>query len=468
MKKKIPGTGPGIIMILAAAAFVISMVAGWGCWNKEKKPPVILVIIDTFPAGHCSCYGYERSTTPSLDRLAGDGVRFSHAIAPSPWTLPSLASILTGTLPSRHQAGLHLDPWTQDDRKLARMRPGMVTLADLFREDGYQTVGFFNNPFAHGEFGLDQGFDLYDYAGGDNLSIREAAQVVNEAAAWIEQNGDKPFFMALHFFDPHLAFNPPLSYAAPYISGYQGELKPPFNPDIAAVRKGLISYTDEDKRFILGLYDGELASTDAELGRFMSFLKSKELYESALVIVTSDHGEEFWEHGGFEHGHSLHREVLEVPLVIKFPGSDFAGKSVEEYVSLMDILPTVAEHMGWPLPFSLDGVSLYPRAVRLRVQPHIIVSENLHYGPQQQAFYAEGIKLIYHLWNGRIVIYDLKNDPLETRNVFGDLKLPRSVKNQIKYIAGEIESLLKAGKAEAAEVDRETLEKLRSLGYISK
>jgi arylsulfatase A-like enzyme len=218
----------------------------------------------------------------------------------------------------------------------------------------------------------------------------------------------------------------------------------------------------------LGLYDGELASTDAELGRFMSFLKSKELYESALVIVTSDHGEEFWEHGGFEHGHSLHREVLEVPLVIKFPGSDFAGKSVEEYVSLMDILPTVAEHMGWPLPFSLDGVSLYPRAVRLRVQPHIIVSENLHYGPQQQAFYAEGIKLIYHLWNGRIVIYDLKNDPLETRNVFGDLKLPRSVKNQIKYIAGEIESLLKAGKAEAAEVDRETLEKLRSLGYISK
>lgn len=455
-------------MILPAMLAVLCLASGSICGQKEAKPPVILVIIDTLPAGHSSAYGYERSTTGSLERLAADGVRYEHAVAASPWTLPSIASIFTGVIPSSHQAGMHLDPWTMDDRRLTRMRPSAITLAELFSEHGYKTAGFFNNPFVHPEFGLDKGFETYDYVGGDNLNIRKADQVVKDAEAWIEKTGEGPFFMVLHFFDPHLAYGPPLVFAGPYIAGYNGSLQAPFNPDLSAIRSGAVELSDEDKQFAAGLYDGEAAFTDGELGRFIAFLKDKGIYERALIIVTADHGEEFWEHGGFEHGHSLHREVLEVPLIFKYPGADNAGKVGSGYVSTMDIFPTVGEFLGWSLPFSLNGVSLYPRGGKTAVRPHIIVSENLHYGPQQQSYYADNFKLIVTNDTGKIIVYDVSRDPGETIDVFGLAPLPESIKNQVEHMARDIDNLIKGGKPQVADIDQDTLKKLQSLGYISK
>jgi arylsulfatase A-like enzyme len=464
MKKGTRLTGTwfmAVALILAAAVIV-----GFGCWNKSKKPPVILVIIDTLPASHVTCYGYDRSTTPNLDRVAQDGIRFDHAVSAAPWTLPSIASILTGTLPSRHRAGLSMDPWMMDDRRMERLQPGIVTMAELFRDHGYQTAAFFNNPFTDPSFGLDKGYDLYDYAAGDNLTIRRANEVVNDAMRWLLEHGNKPFFMTVHFFDPHLAYDPPLQYAFPYIQGYEGDLKSPYNPDLKAVRQGKVSSSDEDKRFIKGLYDAEVAATDAELGRFITFLKEKGIYDQALIVLTADHGEEFWEHGGFEHGHSLHREVLEVPLIIKFPGVDHAGQSVDQFVSLMDIMPTVAEFMGWPLPFSMDGASLYPRGGKLYVAPHIIVAENMQYGPPQQCFYADKFKLIVNRDTAGITVYDLSKDINEKDDVFGKDKLPESVKNQVEHIASDIDNLIKNQKPQAATLDQETIKKLKSLGYL--
>lgn len=456
------------VFLVGAIFLVMAVVAGfgYGCTKKEK-PPVIIVIFDTLPAGHVSCYGYSRSTTPHIDWLAEDGIRFEHAIAPAPWTLPSIASILTGTFPSRHSAGFHLDPPTVSDRRLAPLRPEMVTLPSLFQEKGYQTAGIFNNPFTHPGYGLDKGFDTYNYVGGDNLLIRRATEVVNNAVEWIELHKKKPFFIVVHFFDPHLAYDPPLHFAMPYISDYKGRVKIPFSPHPKDIRSGKIPLSDEDKKFVIGLYDGEVTATDFELGRFIAYLKENGIYDKALIVLTADHGEEFWERGSFEHGHSLHREVVEVPLIIKFPGIESPGQVVGEYVSLVDIFPTIAEFMGWPLPFSLDGISLYPRGGRLRVLPHTVVTENTHYGPQQQAFYDDGFKLIVNRETGKMQVYDLKNDPSEQKDMLGKIDLPDSVKSQVQKMAKDLEEAMKNQVPEAAKIDAETLEKLKSLGYIS-
>ncbi len=456
-----------VLAALLSLIFAATTFCSPGCWKKEDKPNVIIVIIDTLGASHTGSYGYGRSVTSSLDQLANDGIRYEHAVAPSPWTLPSIASILTGILPSGHMAGWHLDPYTQEDRRLSRIRSEVVTLAELFRDHEFRTAGFFNNPFVHPGYGLNKGFDTYDYVGGDNLKLRRAHQVTEDAIRWLDLQGKKPFFMVVHYFDAHLAYDPPLVFAAPYLDFYQGELERPFNPDLDEIRSGKMELTDDDKRFIKGCYDGEVAFVDSELGRFIDYLKEKDLYNKTLLIVTADHGEEFWEHGGFEHGHSLHREVIEVPLVIKYPGLEGAGKTVEEYVSLTDLFPTIAEFMEWPISFSMDGVSLFPRGGRVEVNPHFIVSENMHFGPQRQCFYAQDLKLIVNTVNGRIRLYDLEDDPHEKENVFGELELPESVKNQVEKIARDLEEHLKKQTPQAADLDKETVGKLRSLGYIS-
>jgi arylsulfatase A-like enzyme len=455
-------------MIGAAAAFIASaiLVALVGC-NRDKKPNVILVIVDTLPAGHVGCYGYERSITPTIDALAQEGVRFERDVATAPWTLPSIASILTGALPSRHRAGIHLDPPTQSDRRLTPLRPDITTLAGLFKEHKYQTVGFFNNPFVHPETGLASGFDDYNYADGDNLQIRPAPAVVMEAMAWLGQKGNKPFLMVVHLFDPHLAYSPPLGYVAPYIQDYKGPLSIPFNPVLEDIRSGKVTYTDEDKNYIRALYDGEVAQTDAAIGNLFAFLKSKGLYDSALIIVTADHGEEFWQHGGFEHGHSLHREVIEVPLIMKYPGRDAAGTVVKELVSNCDILPTIAEFMTWPIAFPIDGVSLLPHAGAVRVLPHNIVSENVHYGPQQQCLYAQNKKLIVNTDTGEITVYDLEKDPAETTNIFGSEKLPDKIKAQVQKIAKDLKDATDKGPGQAIEFDAKTIQSLKSMGYFT-
>ena len=450
------------IVVLALCLAALS-----GC-DRGKKPAVMLVIIDTLPTTHSSAYGYERATTAQIERLAKDGILYQHAISAAPWTLPSIASILTGAYPSRHMAGYHLDPPTQEDRRLAKLDDAAVpvTMAEMFKSHGYKTAGFFNNPFVNPGYGLTRGFDTYDYVEGDNLTIRNAADTTSAVIKWLDDNGKKPFFIVVHYFDPHLAYNPPIDFAAPYLPPNTPMSKIPFNPDLYAIRSGALQVSPEDRELAKDLYDGELASVDAEMARLMKYLRDNGLYERMMVVITSDHGEEFWEHGGYEHGHSLHREVIEVPLVIKYPGLDQAGKTVKEYVSLLDIMPTMAEFLGWPLPAEMDGVSLYPRGGRLEPEPHVVVTENMHYGPQLQSFISDCFKLIVNTETGALVVYDLCHDPDETKDVFGEVKLPPKVKAQVEHIAANLDNLIKKGTAEASQLDPETIRKLRALGYI--
>jgi len=459
------------IVAAVVLALLVAVAAGWKFLRKSgPQESVFLVIIDTLPADHVGCYGYERSTTYNIDRLAEEGILYKNAISTAPWTVPSIASILTGVIPYEHKAGIpEKFNWPHTPEKpMSRMSEKVTTMAEMFKEHGFKTVGFFNNPFTDPQFGMDRGFDTYDFASGGQLRIRESQQVVRDAALWLNNNPEGPYFMVLHFFDPHLAYDPTPSFAAPYISDYDGPLSLPYDPDVAAVRMGKAGLTEADKEFVRGAYDGEIAETDRSLGNFINYLKKKGLYDNSFIIVTADHGEELWEHGGFEHGHSLHREVIQVPLVIKTPHQKYAGLEVSDVVSLVDIFPTLADYFKWRPPIGLNGVSLYPaKGGKIWIPPHQVVAMNMLYGPEKHCIYAEGHKLIVTRDTGRIRVYDLEKDPYETQNVFGEEELPEGLKNQVEKIASDLARTLRSGDAEPVNLDKETIDKLKSLGYVT-
>jgi arylsulfatase A-like enzyme len=452
-----------LLMTLVGTALIIPQ----GC--KRKPPPtnVILIIIDTVRKDHVSAYRYERQTTPSLDALAKEGVLFENAKAASPWTCPSIASILTGQNPSTHMAGVHLDPPEMEDRRLSIMNESIVTIAEIFQQKGYSTIGFFENPFVDPAFGFHRGFDIYDYSPGDNTNIRRANVVVARAVRWLEERGKskKGFFMVIHLFDPHLAYDPPPEFMAIYTLGYQGKLKPPFDPELKDIREGKTRLSEQDKKFAIGLYDGEIAFCDSCLGQLFDYLKTNNLYDQSLIIATADHGEEFWEHSSFEHGHTMHWELLDVPLIIRFPHALHAGKVIKDRISLADIGPSIFGFMGWSLPIKTDGVSFITQHHTIRVLSHIVIAENVHFGPQQQCFYEKNYKMIINEF-GRIELYDLEKDPLEMKNIFGKKKdLPEQMKKQIEYMAEKMKELLEQPKQDA-KIDHETKRKLKALGYL--
>jgi len=445
----------------------------FSCHRKPSPPNVILIIIDTARKDHFSCYGYQRETTPRIDEFAKEAVKFENAIATSSWTLPSIASILTGLWPHRHLAGYQIKDKETGQEGLSYLSESAVSLAEVLLQQGYQTVGFFQNPFVDPAFRLNRGFELYDYFPGDNLHIRRADQVIGLASRWLERYWRRktPFFMVVHLFDPHLAYDPPSEYAWPYVYGYQGELQIPFAPDekeLNKIRQGKITYSSKDKDFIIGLYNGELSFVDHWVGAFFDYLKEKKIYERSLIILTADHGEEFWEHNSFEHGHSLYQEVLSVPLLIRFPEGENAGLAVKEYVTLADIAPSILAYLGIETSFPANGRSFIsmPGAV-IRPFPRAIISELNRIGPPLQCIIKYPYKLILNLINGKIEIYNLEKDPGEKENLFGKkLSYPPEIIDQIHATANKIQELKAQNQLKKASLDPETLKKLKSLGYL--
>jgi arylsulfatase A-like enzyme len=456
--------------------FLLALLALLGSWlayaylEKQRRWSVAIVIIDTLPSGHAGAYGYPRSTTPNLDRLCRDAVRFEHAVAPSPWTLPSMASILTGLYPNQHFAGWSVNPRSEEVRVLAKLRRDTPTMAGYFRERGYRTGGFFCNPFTHPTYGMDKGFHAYDYTPGDNSNIRKADQVVSDAIEWLSSGDGRPFFLVLHFFDPHLDYDPPPDLAEAFIGDYKGEMRAPFSPTtLRLIRRGEELTDEDDREFVKGLYDAEVLGSDRALGAFIEHLKKADLYNRTLVVVTSDHGEEFWEHGSFEHGHSLFREVVEVPLVIKFPGIASwltRGETVKKYVSLVDIFPTMVEFMGWPEPRGLPGISLCPSLGMIYVPDHAVVSMNPLYGKDELvALYQNESKIIVERQRGDMMIFNLASDPREYNDLYGKVELPIDIESRVNEIKAILVDM-KNQDLEPSQPDRETIEQLKSLGYI--
>lgn len=391
------------------------------CAKEDSRLNIVIIGVDTLRPDHLGCYGYERKTSPNIDELAGRGVLLENVVAPSPWTLPSFATVFTSLHPTQHGA----------NAQRAALRENLPTLASVLRSNGYATGGIINAPFLKSHYGVNRGFDFYYMTPPEG---RVADGTTRDALEWIDENEDGPFFMFVHYFDPHIPYEPPPPYDTLFDPGYTGKIKSPYNP------KGLTMYrnkdfaqmeslSDADWNRIRSLYDGEIAFMDEAVGVLLDGLEQRGLSENTLVVFLSDHGEEFFEHHGFEHGHSLYDELIKVPMIFSLPGVLPEGVRVSRQVRLLDVAPTVLDVLGLKPWQEVEGVSLMPllsgtgelsSATPTLLPPDFAFSESILYGQEQKSLSAYPWKIVYEIRQDEITFFNLAQDPGETIDLSGE------------------------------------------------
>jgi arylsulfatase A-like enzyme len=433
-------------------------------------------MVDTLRADHLSCYGYTGGTTPRIDGLARDGLRFANAFSQASWTRPSVATILTGLYPSSHGA-VH---------KADALPDRVDTLAEQLQRGGYRTVGFANNANVSPVFNFQQGFDEYRYLAPDLFfhADEQAAQLalynglrlvrerflarrvdvrnyyhpaedVSEAVRrWLDGGGAgaQPFFLFLHYMDPHDPY-----MAHPFDGeGYARVANP--NPPAGLA--------EQYRR----LYDGEIAYLDVHLGALFDELEKRGLYDKTLVVLTADHGEEFQEHGGWWHGTTLYDEQVQVPLIVKPAGRAGGGRLVEELATSLDVAPTILAAAGLPRPDTLQGHALPLDGGAPPARQGVFAEEDLEGNVLQAVRTLEWKLVIANPGNPRGLapeeLYDLGRDPGERANVVASA--PAEAETMRAELGKSILTAREhAGSTQQTGTDAATEERLRSLGYVN-
>jgi len=403
-------------MLLAAGVALVALIVS--CGTGDRPLNVIVVGIDTLRPDHLGCYGYERATSPNIDEFAAAGVLFENTASQAPWTAPSFATIFTSLYPSQHGS---MDV-------SSRIRESVPTLATMLKERGYATGAVINAPALKPEFGLSRDFDFYDMT---PLGGRRGDGTTRDALAWIDEVRGGPFFMFVHYFDPHIPYGPPPGYDDLFHKGYEGRIKNPFDiDDFSRAREKLFEemkvLTPDDWAEIIDLYDGEIVYVDQAFGALIRGLEERGLTDDTVIVLLSDHGEEFFEHGGFEHGHTLFEELIHVPLIVSLPGKVREGARVRNQVRLLDVTPTVFDLLGLEPLAHFEGVSLVPyltgegsvehRAGNL-LPPHIAYAEAIRLGAEKKSVTALPHKLIYNLISCEQEFYNLAQDPGEAHDL---------------------------------------------------
>ncbi len=316
-----------------------------GCPSQPPPPTgpnVVLIVVDTLRADALECYGGRANVSPRIDALARQGVRFQAAFAHAPWTLPSFAALFTSLPPQAHGAGGNVrEGW----RALGEEH---TTLAERFEDKGWSTGAVVNVDFLTAPFGMTQGFDDVDARiSNDNQSVRRAEPTTDAALSWIDAHRidgqeSKPFFLMVHYFDPHAEYDPPPVWRARFAEAVDKQstaFRFGAREHVVRHRGGQMPLDAATLARARGLYDGEVAYTDNAIGRLLDGLAARGLEAGTIVVLTADHGEEFGEHGSWEHGHTHYDELLHVPLVVRAPG--VAPRVVHEPVGLVDVAPTL-------------------------------------------------------------------------------------------------------------------------------
>ncbi len=391
-----------IIRILPMFILLLSC----GGQSGDSGMSVLLIIIDTLRADHVGYWGYERPVTPTLDSLALSGTAWMQTQAQSSWTLPSVASMFTGLSPREHRAGMS----TAQMYGLASTIP---TLQGILHSRGWQTCGIFNVIFLSEDFGFHRGFDHFDCRGvTGNTGCRRADQTVDDALSWLEHpDRESRYFAVIHLYDPHIPYDPPPPYDALYADTSYTALRGGEQQLLAmnSVNKDSVEIEMEGLNNLIDLYDGEIAFTDAQIGRLLARLRASNLTDSTLIIVVADHGEEFLDHSGLEHGRTLYQEVTHVPLIISGPGIA-AGLTVEQPASHMDILPTVLSYLGLDEPEGLSGRNLLDTS---NASSDITASNLLWREIPQASLRRDNLKIIWNSDGSETEYFDLSSDPFE-------------------------------------------------------
>jgi arylsulfatase A-like enzyme/Flp pilus assembly protein TadD len=425
-------------LALAVAALLLTACSR-GAGSRSARPNLVLVTLDTVRADHVGAYGYAAAETPSLDRLAREGVRFAQASSPVPLTLPSHSSLLSGLLPPHH--GLR-------NNGAGAFPEGTATLATVLAGKGWRTGAFIGAFVLDRRFGLARGFDVYDdeierdpHAGESLEAERPGSQVMDRALAWLGRETSppgQPFFLWIHMYDAHAPYTPP----SPWRERHPGQP-----------------------------YDGEIAAVDAQVGRLLAELDRRGLAAHTVVAVAADHGEGLGEHGELTHGLLLYEPTLRVPLLVRAPGVT-AGRVIQRPVSLVDLAPTLAGLLGQSFPAPAAGRRLDGRdlsgALRSQREPDV---EDLYAETQYPAVFGWSPLAALRRRDFKYIsapkpeLYDLEHDPKEAENLAGSGGGSANLSGFAARIAALESEAVQAPRGGA--VDAETRARLASLGYAS-
>ncbi|HSM12777.1 MAG TPA: sulfatase [Thermoanaerobaculia bacterium] len=435
-----------------------------GCRSPQPEAPppnIVLISIDSLRPDHLGLYGYQRPTSPELDRIAADAVVFERAWSTTTWTLPSHLSMLTGLVPSAHGVRGHGH----------RLPESAQLLPELLAPAGYRSAAVVSGPFLSARFGYDQGWESYDesLAAADEES-HDYDEVTSEelhgrAVALLDRLAPGPFFLFLHSFDVHYDYIPPPPYDTMFDSGYEGAVD---GRDFVERTLRRREMPMRDLEHLVALYDGEIRWVDGWIGRLYDELRRRQLLDRTLVVVTADHGDEFLEHRRFGHSNNLFDTTLRVPLIVRPPGGRPGGERRAAPASLVDLVPTLLAAAGLETPAGLDGRDLLgaagsgagPRPVfaELFTNRHAVVA-----GGWKAHLVRQGGKLSRR----RTALYDLERDPGEADDVAGAAPDRAADLRQLaeQHLDGAARRLERIG-TERAPRDEELEARLRALGYL--
>jgi arylsulfatase A-like enzyme len=459
---------------------------------------VVLISIDTLRADRLGVYGATRRTSPTLDLLASEGVVFEDASAVAPWTLPSHASLLTGVYPKVHGARSH---WS-------KMSAQVPNLATLLGGAGYRTAAVVNSTYLKPEaYGVTHGFDDLLWIEEDVARRRPATLVTEQALEWIREIDERPLFLFIHYYGPHADYKSMSRYEEMFVRRYDGpadgtamqltyadmddafieRCRSDFDPEYCKFGRNatvdpnvpLLERTPEDVDHLLDLYDAGIRQVDDQVARIVGALRSADLLDETFLIVTSDHGEEFMDHGGFAHSRNQYQEVLHVPLIMRGRGLP-PGRRISAPVSLVDVVPTVLAQVGVATGIAFGGRDLSPLfsdgpAARETAKE---LGERYEYGaapgwmslflrPEVSgAYFPRSVrqgryKLHYDFYSGGTELYDLSQDPHEQVDI--SEQRPELVQRLASHLRSRYRDLAEPSQAQLEEGD---LERLRDLGYV--
>ena len=421
-----------------------------GMREKARKWNLIYIVLDAARPDHFSCYGYKYKTTPNIDKIAEESLIFDNAFTQAVYTLASTSSLFTGLYPVSHYT-------VMDYQKLS---DEFYTLAEAFKDKGFLTIAEISNPYLSDKFNMHQGFVFFK----ENWKT-ENILLKSETIDFIKKK-KKRFFLYLHYTSPHAPYNPPLKFKRKFGAHL-------CNKEIGTVEyleeieNGKIELKEKDLECLIKLYDANLNYVDYYIGKVIKLLKKENLFDNSILIITSDHGEGFFEHGKIQHNTTVYEEMIKIPLIIKFPKeSGIKPRKISHLVEIVDLTATFFDLFRLPrkMKYKLEGKSLLPLIFSNQAMKEFIFSRTI-IPISRYCIRSERYKYILDLNSNEAELYDLKNDSQEKKNLVSNKFLSFYFHQYLLHHLSSAQKIKKE-KEKYIEIDEKTKEKLRSLGYL--